>query len=405
MTKKINVSGVAVRAGLSLNGIIYTPEELAKFTPTLKDKPFLKDHHNATDNTIGLVTDSSFENSTTNVNYKGWIKDDGKGIIERITDGRIKEVSIGGVVGRLVKENLEDDFFIAKDMKAMELSTTPTPAVVGTSIKQTLKDLSEVTKPDDYKNVKPFSENVALINESYSNIINESKKVEDVKINIKVVAKFVCPICEINLSSIDDLRKHMKEHNEEQTEEPEKTKKKKENKNIKNNLEDLKMADELKVDTKEIEDKQKEIEAKEADLKKREGEVKGKEEAIAKEKRETLEKEYTAVAEEKKITPRDISKLSDETVSELTEQLKLVEAEEPAKEEPAKEEPAEKPAKEEPAKEEPEKKDETKGKVETESEEKEEALEGYKVEKSEFGSGFSLYQESYDKDKHPRLAR
>ncbi len=407
MTKKINVHGTAVRAGLSLNGILYTPEELAKFAPTLVDKPFLKDHINLTDNTIGLVTNSLFENTTTNVKYSGWIKDDGKGTIERIDDGRIKEVSIGGVVGRLVKEKLEDDFFIAKDMKAMELSTTPTPAVVGTSIKQTLKDLSEVKKPEDYSKVKPFSENVALINENYTHVINESKKVDESKhkvtikdmdteeeVTIKVISKFMCPLCETDLPSIEDLRKHMKEHNEEQSEE--------EKENKKNELEANKMAeDKTKVDEqlKALEKREAELKAKEDAVSTKEKAVKEKEDAFAKEERTKLESKYTDLTTEKNVEAQDISKKSNEVVEALVEQLRAIEVKE---DEPAKEEPTKEPAKEEPAKEEP--KDETKGKVSNDGKETLD-LEDYKVEKSEFGKGYGIYKESYDPKKYNRLGR
>ena len=403
-TQKINVGGVAVRAGLSLNRILYTPEVLQKFAPTLTNKPILKDHSNLTDSTIGLVTQSAFEPSTTKVRYNGWVKEDGTGILEKIDDGRIKEVSIGGVVGRLVKENLDDDFYIAKDMKAMELSTTPTPAVVGTSISQTLKGLSEVSKPEDWKKVKPVFERVEFIAEKYEVGKEEVKE--------KIIEKFMCPLCENTFPTIEELRIHMKTHSQEPdgVSQP-KGVEPKPNSKTKLNLEERKMAeDELNVD-----EKQKILEAKESDLKKREHELKSREDSIAKERREKLEQEYDNLIKVKKVTSQDISKLSNETIKALIEMLKVLEQDDDDKVKcpecgkmlSDKKALAKHMDDEHPEEEEEEKKKKakaTKGKVDIGSEEKDTNVDGFAIEKSEFGSGFSLYRESYP-DKFKRLLR
>ncbi len=393
---KINIGGVAVRAGLSLNKILYTPEELAKFAPTLNDKPILKDHHNITDNTIGLITSSSFNPTHVSVNYSGWIKEDGSGIIERIDDRRIKEVSIGGVVGRLVKENLEDDFFIAKDMRGMELSTTPTPATVGTSIKQTLSSLKEAVTPAQMKNVKPILESTAMINENFSLVnIKENKQ--------KIIEKFVCPLCEEDLSSIEALRVHMREHNIEP--DADEASAKNNNKEAKNTMEgktDKKVDEKVEAQIKENTNKEAELKTREEALATKEKELQEQQDIITKEKRTKLEEDYAVLVKEKEVKAQDISKASDEVVSALIEQVKAIETKEAddGEKEPTKEEPA----KEEPAKEEKaEVKDETKGKVNIES--TDEVISDYKVEKSEFGSGYALYQESYDPKKYSRLSR
>ena len=134
MTTAYNVGGTAVRAGISRNGIKYLPEELKKFSKTLAGRPILKDHISRTDNAMGLVTKSSFLDGEASVPYRGWIKDDATR--EKIEDKRIKEVSIGAIAGQLVREKEGSDIMIAKDLVALELSTTPTPGVVGTSISQ-----------------------------------------------------------------------------------------------------------------------------------------------------------------------------------------------------------------------------------------------------------------------------
>ena len=137
----LQVQGIAIREGVSRNRIKYISEELKKFSKTMIGRPILKDHKSETDNVIGKITESSFSNDS--VPFGGWIKEDGTGIIEKIKDERISEVSIGARAGKLVKESEESDVMIAKDMVAMELSTTPTPGVVGTSISQALESYTK----------------------------------------------------------------------------------------------------------------------------------------------------------------------------------------------------------------------------------------------------------------------
>lgn len=193
--KKVNVNGVAIRAGISRNKIFYEKDELAKFAPTLKDRPILKDHEAKTDNTIGLVTDTFFNAIDNSISYMGWVKEDGSGITERIEDRRIKEVSIGAIVGRLVKESDDDDYMIAKDMVGLELSTTPTPGVVGTSINQSLDSNSpiiekvelfnEFTKPEKKEEI--IIENISTDEKSVNDnsIKEETKMVEETKIDVQ----------------------------------------------------------------------------------------------------------------------------------------------------------------------------------------------------------------------------
>ena len=137
----MNISGVAVRAGVSRNNIKYLPEELKSFAPTLSNRPILKDHDARVDNSIGLVTKAFSNNGGEAVNYSGWIKEDGTGVTEKIKDGRIKEVSIGAMATRLVKESDDSDILIAQGLIGLELSLTPTPGVMGTSITHTLENL------------------------------------------------------------------------------------------------------------------------------------------------------------------------------------------------------------------------------------------------------------------------
>lgn len=178
---QINVGGVAIKAGVSKNGILYSAKELKLFSKTLATRPIIKDHRGVTDNTIGVVTNSS-ANSIGTVSYKGWIKEDGTGIIERVKDGRIKEVSIGAFVRQLVESGNDDGVLIAKGIEAMELSTTPVPAVNGTSLSQTLSKM-EAKKLNETIKVLPIYEDVNRFEEE--NIEKESDKIIDLKSDIK----------------------------------------------------------------------------------------------------------------------------------------------------------------------------------------------------------------------------
>ena len=171
--QKMDISGVAVRPGISKNGILYSVEELNNFAPTLIGRPILKDHSGNTDDTLGKIT------STTNigdgvVNYSGWIKEDGTGILEKVNDGRISEVSIGAFVKQLVKENDDDEHFVAVGIEAMELSTTPVPAVKGTSLNQTLESLDNFKKDKTVK-VTPVFEDCNVFENLPNKVINKTE--------------------------------------------------------------------------------------------------------------------------------------------------------------------------------------------------------------------------------------
>ncbi len=170
MIDKVQVQGIAIIPGVSKNGIRYTTEELRAFAPTLIGRPILKDHVSETDNTIGIV-ETAYSDPEGNVYYNGWIKEDGSGIVEKIQDGRVKEVSIGAYVGKMVKENDDDDFLIATEMEGMELSTTPTPGVKGTSLRHSITQ--------SFKG--PIAEHINLIRKENDSIndLEDNKMAED----------------------------------------------------------------------------------------------------------------------------------------------------------------------------------------------------------------------------------
>ena len=140
MAKKLNVKGVAVRSGVSRNGYKYVPQELAPYAPTLKSRPIMKDHLGTVDSTVGLVTNSYSSDEGESVVFEGWIKEDSSGTLEKIEDERIKEVSIGAIASRIVKESEDSEELIPRGLTAVELSLTPIPGVIGTSISQAITE-------------------------------------------------------------------------------------------------------------------------------------------------------------------------------------------------------------------------------------------------------------------------
>ena len=157
--KEFPIKGIAVTPGLSRNGIMYTIKELKKFAKTMVNVPILRDHVNETLNAIGVVNQGKWSDAKEGVVYEGWIKD--HATQERIEDGRIKNVSIGAIIGQLVEEKDDDngEFLLAKGMTSVELSTTPVPGVVGTSIGQALKKFNKGEKLK-----KPIIENFGIEN-------------------------------------------------------------------------------------------------------------------------------------------------------------------------------------------------------------------------------------------------
>jgi len=184
---KISIKGVAIRHGISRNGIKYPMEEINNFAQTLSGRPFLKDHKAETDNTIGVV-ERGFSDGDGVAYYEGWIKEDGSGIIEKIMDGRVKEVSIGAYVGKIVEEENDDGeiTLVATEMEGLELSTTPTPGIRGTSLQQAMEKIKEGNK-----NIPAITETLNVSNISEKIKRDEVSKLEETKIDVDVLKEEV----------------------------------------------------------------------------------------------------------------------------------------------------------------------------------------------------------------------
>lgn len=336
---KVNIEGIAIVEGISRNNIMYRGVELNKFAPTLIGRPILKDHANETDKTIGKVTyaESFMENGKTKVKYKGWVKEDGTGIIDKINDERIKEVSIGATVGKLVKESEDSPYNIAKDMTALELSTTPCPGVVGTSL-----GLNNSYNDDDIKQM-----------------------ITDFDLREMEYDELKCPECEKQMSNKVELKKHMVISHKKEMEE-----KSYSQLNVNNNEKEVKMgSEETKTENSSVsQDTVKLVES--LALKEQELAIANKKiNEMVEVQRQNAISNYNKVCESKKVKAVDVSNATMETIKALTEMVENIEVKVEAKET---------------------KKVETKT-TEVKTANIDETMKGYVIEHSDLG-GFAFYK-------------
>jgi len=134
----LKISGVAIDETISYNNLKYTKEELKKATPSLSNKPILKDHKNEIDSLVGRTSVSSFNEIANQVLYDGFIMD--AKTAEMVEDGRIQNVSIGAKVEKLRRENPKDSNspLVAEGITFLELSVTPVQGVQNATISQAI---------------------------------------------------------------------------------------------------------------------------------------------------------------------------------------------------------------------------------------------------------------------------
>ena len=166
---KLKVKGIAVRSGLSKNNHMFLPDELEAASKRSAGKtfPLIKDHVATTDNTIGRVQfgEAMVDNQgITSISFKGFAIEDGSNILNRLKEGVITEVSIGGHAEKMLKESKDSDVLIPKGIHFGELSTTPAPAVEGTSIgnsinkNETEEKMNKIKQDDEPKKEDPVPE-------------------------------------------------------------------------------------------------------------------------------------------------------------------------------------------------------------------------------------------------------
>ncbi len=368
---KFSVNGTAIHSGISRNGILYTGEELKKARKTLQGVPFQKDHDSSVDKSIGLVTKSTYDETTEKIGYAGWIKEDGTNVIGKVKDGRVKAVSVGAMVERMVKEKEEDDHIIAKGIHFVELSVVSVPGVAGATIQQALKMHNEAKTLKEKNKVPAIYEN-----------ISEFRKMEE----IKMVEK--------------EEEQPEEEEQEEEKEEEQPEEKKEQVVTVKLQIEkqkEEKMEEKIDDSKVELEAKEKEISAKEKALEEKEKAFEAKEAKMAEEEKAKLVENYKSLCEKKKVKAKEATEMSKEVLEALIGQLE--EVEEPKEEEEESEE------KEEEKEEEKKEETKTKGHVGESKDEEESGDTDMVIEKSSLGRGYSIFKQNYETGKYNRLSR
>lgn len=357
---RIYIQGIAAREGISKNNRKYTSKELKKFAPTLIGRPILRDHESLTTNVIGKVTHAESIDGGKIVTYKGWVK--GAEDIERIKDGRISEVSIGAISKRVVKEDKDDDFVIPIDMSAMELSTTPTPGIDGTSM--TISN--DQNEKYNEENLKEMINNYTIENLDYKEDEDEDTDEQE------------------------DWDDNNSKENSQSLEKNDKIINKKEE-NMK--TEDNAISTKENVELETAQEKLKVLEAEKEESEKAQESLNKENKALKETLRKDAISKYEEKANSKGAKILDLSKSNMEAINfaiEMVDSMPEPKAEEPAEEG---EKDEEEPKAEEPAKEEPKEKvklrtKETNSNVPSVTE----SLKGYTLTQEDCGRGFAFYK-------------
>ena len=204
--KKLQIGGLAIYESTSRNGIFYSAEELEKAYKSLENKPILKDHVATTDNTIGLVIESSFDGF--GISYKGWVKDND--VAEKITDGRIQNVSVGAIVEKLIQRK-DSEVKEAIGLTFLEISTTPTPGIKNASI--TRRKEEKLMKAKVYKEAKANQKKTGPVTKEQMNSLRKSIKElreNDIKNKIREV-KPMAQYFKVKSEDITDKEKEIKD--------------------------------------------------------------------------------------------------------------------------------------------------------------------------------------------------
>lgn len=162
-SKSIHIKGTAVDESISYNNIKYTKEELKRAAPSLVDKPILKDHENRIDSLVGRTTEAYFTENGNKVEFEGDIMD--ATAIEMLQDGRIKNVSIGAKVDKLVREKPNDmnSPLLTEGLMFLELSLVPVQGVKNATISQAIfEKLGDGIMVEEEKEEEPESESESV---------------------------------------------------------------------------------------------------------------------------------------------------------------------------------------------------------------------------------------------------
>ena len=136
---KLPFKFMALYATTSWNMTKFLPEEIGskKTVMSLRDRPILKDHVNEVDMLVGRTLNYSYYDKDEEKLFgTGWVSDEG--VKEKITDKRLRNMSIGAHVDqmtRLTDDDGEDTGVMeAHGIEILEMSFTPVEGVTGAGI-------------------------------------------------------------------------------------------------------------------------------------------------------------------------------------------------------------------------------------------------------------------------------
>lgn len=146
-TGEFKIKGTAINATITRNKTKFLPEELKKSAQTLIGKPLLKNHSNDIDSIMGTVDHAEYDEKTQSVLFEATI--DEESYQQKITKGRIKNVSIGATVER-VQEDYDDngklESYTVYGIDFVELSMVAVPADPGAGFTKAVLEAFNMTE-------------------------------------------------------------------------------------------------------------------------------------------------------------------------------------------------------------------------------------------------------------------
>lgn len=153
-------------------GILNIPaEELQKAVPTLKGKPFLKDHNTSIDSVIGQIEDASYNNGaliTTKILKKG-----NEDLVEKIKTGLIKKLSAG--FKRDLEFDEENGWYNAKNIEFLEVSLVTFPADKNATLFNKNSKKEDLDMPEKLT-IEQLSKEKAQLEEKLGQVQAENEK-------------------------------------------------------------------------------------------------------------------------------------------------------------------------------------------------------------------------------------
>jgi hypothetical protein len=172
--KEFIIKGTAINETTTRNGITYTATELERAAPSFRNKPIMIDHSGSIKDIVGRTTENvTFDFSKKSIEFEGRIMD--SKIKEMVSDGRIKDVSIGAKIEDLI-ENKEDKTITAIGLEGLEISLVAVPGDPGANLTNALYESFQLKEKEN-----------SIHNEL--NIVKEGKMEEAEKISNKNLDK------------------------------------------------------------------------------------------------------------------------------------------------------------------------------------------------------------------------